>query len=153
VLPTGASPSHCNSLALVSASYRQGEFYDKPLRKEVYWGAKKRGDQFIPIVINTGASISISGEKDDFINGITDVDEKEQIQGLNHSIKVAGIGTVWWKIRDQLGQIATIDTTAYYIPDAQVCLFSPQLYFIHEQDGELVMNKDGITLTMPNNGV
>jgi hypothetical protein len=65
--------------ALVSALYLQGEFYDEPLQKEIYWRAKQRGDRLIPIVIDTGASISISGKKSDFVNGINDVDAKEQI--------------------------------------------------------------------------
>ena len=48
-----------------------------------------------------------------------------------------GIGTVKWKIIDQLGQIATIETTAYYIPEAEVRLFSPQLYFLENKGGNL----------------
>jgi hypothetical protein len=133
--------------ALIAATFLQGEGYDQPLRKEVYWGHQKRGDVVIPIVIDTGASISISGEKADFYEGIKDVDPKLQIHGLNHKIHVKGIGKVRWKIKDQLGQIAIVETTAYYIPDAQVRLFSPQLYFIEEQGGELVMTKDEVTLT------
>jgi hypothetical protein len=132
--------------ALIAATFLQGEGYDSQLRKEVYWGHQKRGDVIIPIIIDTGASISISGEKADFYDGIQDVDPKLKIHGLNHTIQVKGIGKVQWKIKDQLGQIAIVETTAYYIPNAQVRLFSPQLYFIEEQGGELVMTKDGVTL-------
>jgi hypothetical protein len=137
--------------ALVTATLLQGDSYNRHLRKEVYWGHQQRGDVVIPIVIDTGASISILGEKADFRNGIKDVNPKLQIHhGLNHSIQVKGIGTVHWKLKDQLGQIAIIETTAYYIPDVQVCLFSPQLYFIEEQGGELRMTKDGVTLKTAN---
>jgi hypothetical protein len=133
-------------LALVAATYLQGASYNRNLQKEVYWGHHKRGDVVIPIVIDTGASISISGEKADFYDGITDVDPTLTIHGLNHAIQVQGIGKVRWKIKDQIGQVAVIETTAYYIPDDKVRLFSPQLYFIEEQDGELRMMKDGVTL-------
>jgi hypothetical protein len=123
------------------------------LRKEVYWGHQKRGDVVIPIIIDTGASISISGERSDFYDGIQAVDPKLVIHGLNHAIQFKGIGKVRWQIKDQLGQIAIVETTAYYIPDAQVPLFSPQLYFIEEHDGELLMTKDGVTLRTANERV
>jgi hypothetical protein len=139
--------------ALVAATYLQGACYDQRLRKEVYWGHSKQGERIIPIVIDTGASISISGEQSDFHDGIGVVDPTLEIHGLNHAIKVKGIGKVRWKIQDQLGQIAIVETTAYYIPDAQVRLFSPQLYFIEEQDGELLMTKDGVTLQTANDKV
>jgi hypothetical protein len=49
-----------------------------------------------------------------------------------------------------LGQIAVIKTTAYFIPEAQVSLCSPQLYFIEEQGGELRMDCFGVYLTTAN---
>jgi hypothetical protein len=54
------------------------------------------------------------------MTGIQDVGPKLRIHGLNHAIPVKGIGRVQWKIKDQLGQIAVVKRTAYYIPDAQV---------------------------------
>jgi hypothetical protein len=39
-----------------------------------------------------------------------------------------------------------VETTANYITDAQVILFSPQLSFVKEQDGKLKMNKEGMNL-------
>ncbi len=56
--------------ALLTATYLQGEWYDQGLRKEVYWGHQPPGNKIIPIVIDTGASISISGEQSDFYDGI-----------------------------------------------------------------------------------
>ncbi len=145
----GSSPciQHPAQSVFVAASVLQGEYYDTDLRKAIYWGEPPDENKVIPIVIDTGASISISGEESDFVYGITAVDPNERIQGLNHSIAVAGIGTVRWKIRDELGQIATVETTAYYIPEARIRLFSPQLYFLEEQGGSLHMNKDGVHLT------
>jgi hypothetical protein len=141
-----------DKLALIAATYLQGEFYDVCLHKEIYWGRQQREEVVIPIVIDTGASISITGVKSDFFDGIKAVDPTLKIQGLNHSIQVEGIGKVRWKIRDQIGQIAIVETTAYFIPDAQVRLFSPQLYFIEEQDGRLVLDKDGVTLETAHEG-
>jgi hypothetical protein len=141
-----------NRSVLVAASYLQGEYYDTNLRQEVYWGSQTVSDRVIPIVIDTGAFISITGERSDFVDGITDVGPDERIQGLNHSIKVMGIGKVSWKIRDQLGQVAVIQTTAYFIPETQVRLFSPQIYFIQEQGGELRMDRFGVHLVTADGG-
>jgi hypothetical protein len=55
---------------------------------------------------------------------------------------------------DSLKFNATVDVWIYYIPDARIWMFSPQLlYFIQEQVGELYMNRDGVTLQMANEGV
>jgi hypothetical protein len=117
-------------LTLVAASILQGDYYDANLRKEIYWGTQTGGDRIIPIVIDTGASISITGEKTDFVDGIKDVGPDERIQGLNHSIQVMGIGKVRWKIKDQLGQVAIIQTTAYFIPESSSStLQSPTLFY------------------------
>ena len=43
-------------------------------------------------------------------------------------MKVMGIGTVRWKIVDQLGVVELIETEAYYLPETTVNLFSPQSY-------------------------
>jgi hypothetical protein len=101
-------------MALVVAAYLQGELYDGRLHKEVYWGENRRqaADTQIPIVINTGASISITGVKQDLVHKVTPVDPNCKMQGLNDSIRVEGTGIVCWKIQDQLGQIAEIQTTA-----------------------------------------
>jgi hypothetical protein len=64
-----------DDLDVVTASYLQGEFYDASLYKEVYWEHAMWGNLIIrPIIISTGAPISISGVKDDFFEGITSID-------------------------------------------------------------------------------
>ena len=55
-----------NVQAFVAATYLQGDNDDAFVYREVYWGAQERGDIIIPIVIDTGASISMSGVKLDF---------------------------------------------------------------------------------------
>jgi hypothetical protein len=91
----------------------------------------------------------ITGVKEDFVHEVTPVDPNCKIQGLNNLIIVEGIGLDWTgplEIRDQLWQIAKIQTMAYFIPSATKRLSSPRLYFIQEQDGNLHMNKDGVML-------
>ena len=39
-------------------------------------------------------------------------------------------------------------TEAYYVPEANIRLFSPQMYFHEQQKGQLVMNHSNTTLTL-----
>jgi hypothetical protein len=105
----------------------------------VFWGMK---NQLVPIVIDTGASILVTGIKSDFIGEIHKVDPGASLQGLNNEVKVHGAGTVRWTIRDQYDRVGTIQTSAYYVPDAQVRLLSPQTYFIECERGKLIVTRD-----------
>ena len=55
----------------------------------------------IPVVIDTGASFSLTPIIDDFIEDIKPAPINE-IQGLTHRTKVVGEGFVEWKVRDHL---------------------------------------------------
>ena len=95
--------------------------------------------QVIPVVFDTGVSVSISPVKEDFIGEIHPV-ENETIKGLAHEIKVAGYGRVRWVIRDMFGNDMTIETNAIYIPESDVRLFSPQSYFQEHRKGSMVVD-------------
>jgi hypothetical protein len=100
-----------------------------------------------PIVFDTGASISISPSKADFISW-DDVDPSSlSLQGINTRTKVAGAGIVSWSVRDDIGIIRTIKTRAFFIPDSAVRLFSPQAYFQQPEikGGEGLMHVDSLT--------
>jgi len=71
------------------------------------------------------------------------------IQGLLTTTNIKGMGTVKWHIWDSLGTPATIETCAYYIPQADIHLFSLQEYFSENQAGSFLMNAKGTTLTLP----
>jgi len=61
------------------------------------------------------------------------------------------VGRVRWSLRDSANNICTIETCAYYIPDASIRLFLPQVYFFQEnKGGSLVLTQDGVIFTMAN---
>jgi hypothetical protein len=67
VAPTKKATNKADELALVASTFLQGEFHDECLYKEIYWGQQQgKGERIIPIVIDTGASISITGVLSDF---------------------------------------------------------------------------------------
>jgi hypothetical protein len=83
-----------------------------------------------PIVIDTGASVSLTPFKSDFVGPIKSSDIPE-MQGLSAAAKVAGKGKVKWTVRDLFGRTKTIFTEAYYVPDAtqtlQVAPWKPNI--------------------------
>ena len=78
----------------------------------------------LPIVIDTGASSSVTPNIDDFIQPPTKTNTLT-MEGLNgQKTEVLGSGMVRWKIEDQNGIIGDVETSAYYVPSANICLFS-----------------------------
>jgi hypothetical protein len=99
----------------------------------------------MPIVIDTGASLSLTPVLDDFVGPLEPADITE-IRGVTHSAKVLGWGMASWEIRDVFGVVRTITTRAYHVPDCKIRLFSPQRHFKAMNGGNLYANKDRIAL-------
>jgi hypothetical protein len=113
-------------------------------------------DPNIPIIIDTGASISISPTISDFVGPIRPP-SIDRLQGLGDGCQVDGEGTIEWEIRDVVGTIRTLRTSGYLARKAPIRLFSPQTYFKEQEDGymhvdcqrtELTLH-DGTLLTFP----
>lgn len=100
-----------------------------------------------PIVIDTGASWSVTPFLKDFVSDIKPW-AHESLQSLDASIPVHGIGTVEWTVQDQDKNVRTFRTTALYVPTAEVRLFSPQVYFQETDSGSLFCYKDRLLLTL-----
>ena len=106
-----------------------------------------KGDDLLPIVIDSGASISLTANYNDFVGPIRPATITE-LKGLAHTTKVHGVGNVEWTVRDVFGATRTIKTQAYYVPDATVRLFSPQTYFREQQKGYLRLDHSSTTLQL-----
>jgi len=72
------------------------------------------------------------------------------IQGLSSTTNIKGIGTVKCFVCDSRGTSTSIETTAYYISEADIRLFSPHAYFCENKSGSIVMDISGTNLTFPN---
>ena len=95
-----------------------------------------KGDDLLPIIIDSGASISLTANYNYFVGPIRPATITE-LQGLSHTTKVHRVGKVEWTVRDVFGATRTIKTRAYYVHDATVHLFSLQTYFREQQKGHL----------------
>ena len=101
----------------------------------------------LPIVIDTGASGSITPIASDFTNGIHKADLQSLTQ-VNGKTPVCGQGLVEWPIEDVNGVCRTITTDAYYVPDAGIRLFSPQVYIGTNKTANLHIDHTGIAFTL-----
>jgi hypothetical protein len=109
----------------------------------------------MPIVFDTGCSMSVSPLRQDFI-GELEESPTDSLQGLKSKVKVVGIGRVIWTIFDLNGITRTIKTRAYFIPEGNIRLFSPQTYFQENEKGSSKITArgieaDGTVLTFPYN--
>lgn len=104
-----------------------------------------------PIVLDTGCTISITPLKSDFISPPQPCEDKDSsVKGLTDQARVQGEGIVQWRIKDVFGQVATIRTKAFWIPEADdVRLFSPQAYFDEQKGGHCHFDKAKLTLVLP----
>ena len=95
------------------------------------------------IIIDTGASLSISNNEKDFPDGIEPCDI--ELQGIGSGLRVKGKGKVRWRFQRSDGGFVVIECMAYYAPEMKFNLFSPQSYFMKENgEGEFKMNRNGI---------
>ena len=101
-------------------------------RMTVYMSQQEQ--DVLPIVIDSGASKSLTPNLQDFVGPIQPA-EISSLNGLSGTTAVRGFGTVQWMVRDDMGVARTIKTKAYYVPEASICLFSPQTFFQEQQAG------------------
>lgn len=111
----------------------------------------------VPIVVDTGCSISMTPFKSDFVGPLESA-ECQEVKGFgNHRSPIQGIGWVEWNIVDVFGKCCTIRTRAYYVPQADIRLFSPQSYFREQNGGNgyfdqnkvIITTKEGVDLNFP----
>jgi hypothetical protein len=103
----------------------------------------------MPIVLDSGASTSITPVLGDFIGPLEPTPIKE-ISGLSSKTRIVGKGTVEWAICDYWNVVRVIRTTAYFVPDVDIRLFSPQAYFQENEDkGKCIIRGRTTTLELP----
>ena len=84
------------------------------------------GDLF-SIIVDSGASLSISPHKSDFVGTIQNVDLR--LGGMANGMIIEGKGKVEWSFVTENGKTLTIKTLCYYIPYCKARLLSPQRLF------------------------
>lgn len=101
-----------------------------------------------PVVIDSGASTSVTPFREDFVGDMIPLND-QKVAGITETAVIEGIGSVEWTVFDDFGNKGTIKTLAYYMPKANIRLFSPQKYFQDRKfDGSCLLTGKGCTLTL-----
>ena len=113
-------------------------------------------DTIFDILLDTGASVHISSCIGDFVGGkdglIPVPPGHGEIKGLNGQCKASGFGTIRWQVPDSTGTYRAIEGPGYYVPSANIRLFSPQTLFRTHKSGQLVMDHKSFRLQLPEGG-
>ncbi len=88
----------------------------------------------VPIVFDTGCSMSITPFISDFVGPIEETDIKE-LTAVKDTVPIKGSGLVEWTIEDWNHQVGKVQTRAYYVPESTIRLCSPQVYFAENEGG------------------
>ena len=80
------------------------------------------------VIFDSGASLAISPDKDDFVGNISPLPVERFLGGMANGLRIEGIGNIRWgfKMKDKL---LIIHSRCYYVPEAKARLISPQRLF------------------------
>jgi hypothetical protein len=117
------------------------KYFEKYTEHAVYKSSPVSSEDYLPIVLDTGASTALTPIRKDFIGDLQEANTPE-IRGISSALKVMGTGTIEWDVRDFYGVTRKIFTEALYVPGATIRLFSPQQYFRIHGAGDLYCDKD-----------
>ena len=111
-------------------------------------------DNGAPIIFDSGASITITPFKEDFIGKLQTDDAsigKKQLLGISASSAVKGVGNIHLLVYTDTGAKREIITEALYVPDARVRLLSVCRYREDNagQKCSFVLNDNGCVFTFP----
>ena len=111
-------------------------------------------DNGAPIIFDSGASITITPYKEDFI-GEMKTDEasigRKQLLGISAASAVKGVGKIRLHVYTDTGAKRVLETEALYVPDARVRLLSVCRYRedYAGQKCSFVLNDNGCVFTFP----
>ena len=77
-----------------------------------------------PIIWDSGASISISPDPEDFNGTLTPPGAITRLKGIARGLQIKGKGEVTWAIHDTDGNLRMIKVPAFYVPGIKVRLLS-----------------------------
>ena len=97
-----------------------------------------------PLIVDTGASTSISPKRSDFI---TYRESFMSIRDLSSSNQVHGEGLIQWNVIDTAGNEVSLIVDGCHIPQAEVRLLSPQC-LLENEGGNSHQTKEKLTLTL-----
>lgn len=81
-------------------------------------------DSSLSVIWDSGASITISPDKRDFVGKVVKPSTMTQLKGIAKGLRIEGEGRVCWSFHDTNGQLRTLELPAYYVLKIRVRLLS-----------------------------
>ena len=116
------TPSH----QALTTLHLETKLYLRPSSAKAHLAQGEAG-QIFPVLMDTGCSVTCSGYKEDFGDRLVP-GNFGAIKTANGEAMIQGFGLVCWQTCDEEGTIREVIVPAYYCPDIQLRLFSPQDY-------------------------
>ncbi len=106
----------------------------------------------VPVIFDTGASLSITGDKEDFITDSFKETEQLKLGGMASGASISGVGNVGWTFQCDNTEQLTIVTRCYLVPSANTRLLSPQSIFDRQNGhpGRFIGDEDQFLLEYEN---
>lgn len=89
------------------------------------------------VVCDSGASLSVSNVRDDFVGPLEKPSTLLQLKGIAKGLRIEGVGHVMWAVPDITGQLRMIKVPAYYVPKCRARLLSTTS-FLQTYAGEII---------------
>jgi hypothetical protein len=98
------------------------------------------------VIWDSGASLSLSFNRDDFIGELKKPSEKYKLKGIARGLDIEGIGHVVFTIRDYTGMLRSLKTKVLYCPKATVKLLST-ISLLQEYDESISLTSNQLILS------
>ena len=94
-------------------------------------------DRSFPIIWDSGASISVTNDKADFLTFNKVSPRHNNVMGMAQGLKFSGFGEVLWSFLDEKGTLRSFKLPALYIPSATTRLLSTTS-LVQSYSGEII---------------
>jgi hypothetical protein len=99
------------------------------------------------VIWDSGASMCISHDKNDFVGPMDTVSTMSWLKGIIKGLKIKGQGHLLWAFHDTQGQLRSLKIPAYYVPNCRVRLLSTTCLLQAYPDEQIVCTHDRMTLS------
>ena len=99
------------------------------------------------VIWDSGASISISFDRKDFVGPIQAPGTITQLQGIAKGLRIEGQGHVEWSIIDTFGELRTIRVPAYLVSRIKVRLLSTTSLLQTYPNEQITIEANQLTLS------
>ena len=100
-----------------------------------------------PIIWDSGATICITNDPKDFVDGMQPPGAITRIKGLSKGLSIKGRGYVTWVVIDTAGKLRPLRIKAYYVPSVKAKLLSTSALLDEYPDEFITLSSGLLTLS------